>query len=231
MLGGILPLKWLPHINGGCNYCTCARAHSLTPLIYLGNGWTDCADIWHVGSDLLVMWLQHAHVVSLCTWARAHPASISWERLNWLCSNLLREQRPIWYLCGFDKEIGVPVHVRNCTLHLFFRVLAWIGWFKVDCGISRGNFQPTWHVQVTLRHLSCARSFIAHKAFILVLSTSDRMHDMIQTEARLFILWLFFRYACLPNWKYAAAKIHMHFSWRHLQGSNLFFDFHMSRGR
>ena len=34
-----------------------------------------------------------------------------------------------------------------------------------------------------------------------------------RTEARLFILWLFFRYACLPNsnWKHAAAKIHMHF--------------------
>ena len=44
--------------------------------------------------------------------------------------------------------------------------------------------------------------------------TSDRMLGMIwfrQTEARLFILWLFFRYDCLPNWKYAAAKIHMHF--------------------
>ena len=34
--------------------------------LYLGNGWTDCADIWHVGSDQLVMWLQHAHRVSLC---------------------------------------------------------------------------------------------------------------------------------------------------------------------
>ena len=35
--------------------------------VYLRNGWTDCADIWHVGSDQLVMWLQHAHRVSLCT--------------------------------------------------------------------------------------------------------------------------------------------------------------------
>ena len=33
--------------------------------------------------------------------------------------------------------MGVSVHVRTCTLHLLFRVLAWIGWFKVDdCGIS-----------------------------------------------------------------------------------------------
>ena len=37
------------------------------------------------------------------------------------------------------------------------------------------------------------------------------MHGMIQTEARLFILWLLFRYASLPNWKHAAAKKHMHF--------------------
>ena len=68
---------------------------------------------------------------------------------------------------GFDNAIGVSVHVRHCTLHLFLG--SWLEWgdssFKVDdCGISRGNFQPTWHVQVTVRHFSCARSFIAHKA-------------------------------------------------------------------
>ena len=70
-------------------------------------------------------------------------------------------------ICGFDNAIGVSVHVSHCTLHLFLG--SWLekgdSSFKVDdCGISRGNFQPTWHVQVTLRHLSCARSFIAHKA-------------------------------------------------------------------
>ena len=80
-------------------------------------------------------------------------------------------------ICGFDNAIGVSVHVRHCTLHLFLG--SWLeqgdSSFKVDdCGISRGNFQPTWHVQVTLRHLSCARSFIAHKAlywFILCYNT------------------------------------------------------------
>ena len=68
-------------------------------------------------------------------------------------------------ICGFNKAMGgVSARAQLHTPSLF-RVLAWIGWFKVDhCGISRGNFQPTWHVQVTLRHLSCARSFIAHKA-------------------------------------------------------------------
>ena len=44
-------------------------------------------------------------------------------------------------ICGFDKAMGASVHVRMRTLRLFFRVLAWIEWFKVDdCGISRGNF-------------------------------------------------------------------------------------------
>ena len=126
-------VKWLPQINGGVTIAR-AHVHTLTPRIYLGNGWTDCADIWHVGSDQFVMWLRHAHGVSLCTWARAHPASISWERLNWLCSNLLSEQRPIWYVAS-TKQWGC-----QCTCAIAhstsFRVLAWIGWFKVDdCGI------------------------------------------------------------------------------------------------
>ena len=153
---------WLPHVYGG------VTMHVHPSLLYLGNGWTDCADIWHVGSDQLVMRLQHAHGVSLCTWARAHPGSISWERLNWLCSNLLREQRPIWYLCGFDKAMGVSVHVRNCTLRLFLG--SWIGWFKVDdCGISGGNFQPTWHVHVML---------LCDTSFALALSSPTRRYTV-----------------------------------------------------
>ena len=76
---------------------------------------------------------------------------------------LLHERADTDMICGFDKAMSV--HVHTCTLHLFFRILAWIGWFKVDdCGISRVNFKPTWHVKVTVRHLSYARSFIAHKA-------------------------------------------------------------------
>ena len=34
------------------------------------------------------------------------------------------------------------------------------------------------------------------------------MQGMIQTEQG--HLWLLFRYTCLSNWEYAAAKIHMH---------------------
>ena len=56
----------------GCHY---ARAHVHAPLPYLGNGWTDCADIWHVASGQLVMWLPHINgggdVTRTC--ARAQP--------------------------------------------------------------------------------------------------------------------------------------------------------------
>ena len=61
---------WLPHINEDV---TIARAHVHTPLLYLENGWTDCADIWHVASGQLVMWLQHAHCHGVSThYAREH---------------------------------------------------------------------------------------------------------------------------------------------------------------
>ena len=53
--------------------------------------------------------------------------------------------------------------------------------------------------------------------------SSDRTHGMIQTEARLVIT---FRYACLPNWKYAAAKIHMHFLEGTFKETILFFTWH-----
>ena len=65
-------------------------------------------------------------------------------------------------ICGFDNAIGVSVHVSHCTLHLFLG--SWLekgdSSFKVDdCGISRGNFQPTWHVQVLYdTSLALARS-------------------------------------------------------------------------
>ena len=35
--------------------------HVHTPLLYLENGWTDCAEIWHVASGQLVMWLPHVY--------------------------------------------------------------------------------------------------------------------------------------------------------------------------
>ena len=70
----------------------------------------------------------------------------------------------------------------------------------------------TWHY---FQHNACFTAINvsrnASEYFDIFFATRDRMHSMIQTEARLFIFWLCFLYACLPNWKYAAAKIHMHF--------------------
>ena len=58
---------WLPYAHRGV---TIARAHVQTALLYLENGWTDCADIWHVASGQIVMWLPYAH--RGVTIARAH---------------------------------------------------------------------------------------------------------------------------------------------------------------
>ena len=96
-----------------------ARAHVHTPLLYLGNGWTDCADIWHVASDQLVRWLQHAHRgvtmhVSTCTprfYILGTAELIVLKFVTWVETDMT---------CGFDKAIGASVHVRTCTLHLFF---------------------------------------------------------------------------------------------------------------
>ena len=49
--------------------------------VYLENGWTNCADIWHVASGQLVM-ASTCLWGCLCTCTRARPTSISRERLD-----------------------------------------------------------------------------------------------------------------------------------------------------
>ena len=84
---------WLQHAHGHGVSTHYAHEHVHTSLLYLGNGWTDCAQICYVNRDRYDMRLRQSN--------------------------------------------GGAVHVRTCTLHLLFRVLAWIGWFIVDdCGIS-----------------------------------------------------------------------------------------------
>ena len=62
-------------------------------LLYLGNGWTDCVEIWHALGDPLVTAYTIVTDVYLCTCARAeiplHRASVSRKRLGRLCSNLV----------------------------------------------------------------------------------------------------------------------------------------------
>ena len=40
---------------------------------------------------------------------------------------------------------------------------------------------------------------LADPGYVLLQNASDRMHGMIQMEARLFISLFLFRFACLPN--------------------------------
>ena len=99
----------------GCHY---AREHVHISLLYLGNGWTDCAQICYMSRDQYDMWLRQSNGGRQCTCTRAHSTSFlgsrleSWERLNWLCSNLLHEQRPIWYVASTKQWGGGGVSAR-----------------------------------------------------------------------------------------------------------------------
>ena len=52
-------------------------------LLFLGNGWTDCVEIWHAIGDPLVTAYAVTGGVSL------HRASVFQKRLDRLCSNLV----------------------------------------------------------------------------------------------------------------------------------------------
>ena len=59
-----LAMSFTPLRGGGAS----ARAHVRTAFLYLGNGWTDCAEIWYVVRDQLARQLTqtkdgiHLHV-------------------------------------------------------------------------------------------------------------------------------------------------------------------------
>ena len=60
----------ITHVMGGVHLhvrtCICA------PFLYLGNGWTDCAEIWCVIRDPLArLECLESRVGYICTWARA----------------------------------------------------------------------------------------------------------------------------------------------------------------
>ena len=63
----------------------------LRPVL-LGTGWADCAEVWYaIGVPLVVVHAVITGGLSLheATCARAHSASVSQERLDRLCSNLV----------------------------------------------------------------------------------------------------------------------------------------------
>ena len=56
-------------------------------------------------------------------------------------------------------------------------------------------------------------------------------YERTRSARSLVIMWLLFRYVCLPNWKYAAAKIHIHFLEGTFKEAMFYFYFHMTRAR
>ena len=58
-------------------------------LLFLGNGWADCVEIWHALGDPLLT--AYAVVTDGVSRAEIHPhrASVSRKRLGRLCSNLV----------------------------------------------------------------------------------------------------------------------------------------------
>ena len=64
---------------------------------------------WHVASGQLVMWLQHAQGVLLCTWARARLASISRGTAELIVLKFVKWAETD-IICGFDKAMGASVH-------------------------------------------------------------------------------------------------------------------------
>ena len=128
-------------------------------LLFLGNGWADCVEIWYaLGNPLATayavvtdgvslhvrtctprfyisqttrpivfkfgVWVSSPYLSAfhkswvgyLCTCARAHRASVSQERLDRLCSNLVRGLEVTKYVLSTSHGwVGTSLHVRTCT--------------------------------------------------------------------------------------------------------------------
>ena len=97
--------------------------------------------------------------VSTCT-----PASISLERLNWLCSNLLREQRPIWCVAS-TKQWGCQCTCAIAHSTSFYGLGLNHRWIiiKTSMGVGRQRQgSPGWMGTKQSRR-RCALNFIASR--------------------------------------------------------------------
>ena len=88
-------------------------------LLYLGNGWVDCVEIWHALGDPLVT--AYAVVTGGGTSARAHVQRYPHTALLYL-GNGLADCVQIWYMgwgsltkCLPQVIDGVHLHVRTCA--------------------------------------------------------------------------------------------------------------------
>ena len=89
-------------------------------LLFLGNGWADCLEIWHALGDPLVT--AYAVVTGgVCLHVRTrrdtppHRTSVSQKRLDRLCSNLVRGLGVALAKCLPQVIGGVHLHVRTCA--------------------------------------------------------------------------------------------------------------------
>ena len=88
-------------------------------LLYLGNGWADCVEIWHALGDPLVT--AYAIVTGGGISARAHVQRYSNTALLYL-GNRLADCVQIWYVgwgsltkCLPQVVDGMHLHVRTCA--------------------------------------------------------------------------------------------------------------------
>ena len=116
-------------------------------LLYLGNGWADCVEIWHELGDPLVT------DYAIVTCARAeippHRASVSRKRLGRLCSNLV---------CGLGSLTkclpqvidGLHLHVRTPFPQMFRLLFLGNGWADyVEIWYALGSLLATAYAVVT----------------------------------------------------------------------------------
>ena len=132
------------------------------PFPYLGNGWTDCAEIYCVVRDPSAR--RFTKVLGrVQQQARAHPSSVSGERLGGWCRNLIMVRGAL-AMCLHVSRVARIARVHPSYIPFNNRVLCYKIWCLLHVhtgqwwGISAG-------VQVhPLKHVFRSRSSIAEKA-------------------------------------------------------------------
>ena len=125
--------------HGSCvgYICTCAlRTCICTPFPYLGNGWTDCAEMWCVVRDPLARCFTkvwggvHLHVLTCaCAGVPLFPY-LGNGRIN--CTEIWCVVREPFAMRFTEVYGGVQLHVRTCTPP--FRISETTGRIALKCG-------------------------------------------------------------------------------------------------
>ena len=119
----VIPL----HVNGNNSTWRVPpeRCHKKLLLLYLGNGWADCVEIWYVVGCLLALHFTKSmgtgQSTFICTCARAHRASVSQERLDQLYSNLVIGLWAMNYVLFTSHGWGISARAYVHTALLYLR--------------------------------------------------------------------------------------------------------------